>query len=98
MTWSYFLMRVNALMAMEVGAEADAFAWSMLGMIGLAFGVIGVLALSMRHHVQRRDAAVDSLLEELEQELQEPTQPTAVAHVTKRDAWERDGDWWKGES
>lgn len=84
----------------EVGAEADAFAWSMLAMIGLAFGVVAMLGLSMWHHVRRRDAAVDDLLEELQCEEREQQQQKTTSSVAAPAlaAWERDADWWRRES
>ena len=94
------LISLSAQTAMEAGAEADAFAWSMLGIIGLAFGVVGMLGMSMRYHVRRRDAAVDELLDELEREQKASERQAAATTLAapQREAWERDADWWRRDS
>lgn len=73
--------------------ESDAFAIAMLLVIFSGFGVLGLLLLSMRRHVARRDPHVDQLLEELAMEKRDKT---VVLPAPK--AWEKEADWWKGTS
>ncbi len=71
----------------------DAFALSMLGVIGLAFGTITMLFVCMRRAASRRDPHVDALLEEVERETLRQGQAGAGGH--KREPWERGSDWWR---
>lgn len=75
--------------------ETDGLALAMLAMIMLAFGVILMLLVCMLRSSSKRDAQVDLLLEEFQEESKK-MQPAKTARAEKEKAWERDGDWWKG--
>lgn len=72
--------------------QSDVFAIAMLAVIFCSFGVVGLLLWSMKRKVARRDRHVDQLLEELEIER---NSPAVHAHTTRREAWEKNADWWK---
>lgn len=73
--------------------ESDAFAIAMLVVIFSGFGVLGVLLLSMRRHVARRDPAVDQLLDELAADEREKL--VSVTASVPAHPWEKEADWWK---
>lgn len=75
--------------------ETDGLALAMLAMIMLAFGVILTLLVCMLRSSSRRDAQVDLLLEEFQEESKK-MQPAKTASAEKKKDWEKDGDWWKG--
>lgn len=78
--------------------EPDALAIAMLATIMLSFGIIGMLFACMRRTASRRDADVDNLLDEMERDEKSAKQVKAGSGVEKKkEAWEKDGDWWKGE-
>ncbi|QTN33575.1 hypothetical protein HZ994_15065 [Akkermansiaceae bacterium] len=75
---------------------ADVFAVAMLGTIFLSFSVILILFACMARNASRRDAGVDNLLDELERDEKSAKQVKAASRTEdKREAWEKDGDWWK---
>lgn len=75
--------------------ESDAFAIAMLLVIFSGMGVVGLLLLTMRWRVSRRDPHVDELLEELAAEQKKQVASGPVKET--RQPWERESDWWKGE-
>ena len=83
---------------MNVLPAADAFALGMLAVIFLSFGVVGLLVL----HIRRRQARssnpeVDRLIEDVEADLRDEAggQRTGTDGRAKREAWEKDPDWWR---
>ena len=78
---------------MIAGLESDVFAITMLGVIFLSFGVIGLLLWCMKRNVARRNVHVDALLEELD--AQEISVEPVGAKSARSNAWEKDADWWK---
>lgn len=77
-------------------SASDGFVIAMLGMIFLSMGVVGMLLLCMKRNASRRDPHVDRLLEEVEEEERlEKLAKTRGLREKKREAWEKDGDWWK---
>jgi len=83
----------NLLLAIT---ETDGLALTMLSMIMLSFGVILTLLVCMLRSSSRRDAEVDRLLEDFEEEGKK-NEPAKTASEEKKEDWEKDGDWWKGE-
>lgn len=73
----------------------DAFALTMLAVIFLSFGVVGLLFLSMARNASRRDPEIEKLMHQAiaGDEDAGPPAPTASPGA----AWEREGDWWKKE-
>lgn len=73
----------------------DAFALTMLAVIFLSFGVVGLLFFNMARSASRRDPEIEELMHEAiaGDEDAVPPGPTASPH----EAWEREGDWWKKE-
>jgi|GEM_PF-551546 len=75
--------------------ETDGLALAMLAMVTLAFGVILTLLVCMIRNSSRRDAEVDRLLEDF-QEDEKKGEPAKTAIEEKKEDWEKDGDWWRG--
>jgi acid phosphatase family membrane protein YuiD len=82
-----------SLLAMTDG---DGLAIAMLATILLSFGIIVMLLACMIRNASKRDAGVDSLLDEMDQEEKSAKQVEAGSGVEKKESWEKDGDWWKG--
>ena len=78
--------------------DADGLAITMLAMILLSFGVILTLFVCMARNASRRDAEVDRLLDEVEQDEKAGERVKVGSGEEKeREPWERDVDWWKAE-
>jgi hypothetical protein len=75
----------------ESMSPADGMVLVMLGMMGLAMGVIALLIFCMRRNASRRDPQVDALLEEVAAAEKQPARRDAP----EPKPWERDSDWWK---
>lgn len=69
----------------------------MLAMILLSLGVITMLFGCMLWNSSRRDKEVDRLLDDLAREEKEAKPAQAGKPEAKKQAWEKDGDWWKGD-
>lgn len=74
----------------------DALAISMLAVICLSFGVVGLLFIKMARNASRHDPQVEELIHDALDEGK-PPEPAAPAKSPPLDAWEREGDWWKKE-
>lgn len=78
--------------------DADGLAITMLAMIILSFGVILTLFVCMARNASRRDAEVDRLLDEFEQDEKAGGRVrVGSGEVKGGEPWERDADWWKAE-
>jgi hypothetical protein len=78
-------------------SDVDALAISMVLILALSFGVVALLILSITRHGKRRDHEVEDLLEEVrrDQEAAKLPAPSAGSAAETREAWEKEGDWWK---
>jgi hypothetical protein len=78
-------------------SDVDALAISMVLILALSFGVVAMLILSITRHGKRRDREVEHLLDEVrrEEEAEKLPAPSAGTAAETREAWEKDGDWWK---
>ncbi len=77
-------------------SAADGFVITMLVMMAISLGVLGVMVLCMRRAAARRDRQVDELLEEIaEAEKREKQAPAGGENPNPAEPWEREGDWWK---
>jgi hypothetical protein len=82
---------------------ADALAVSMLAVIFIALGMVGLLVFQMSRGNPRRNADVECLIEEALAEddapLHEDFPDAATAGGSKEpEPWERGADWWKDPS
>lgn len=77
-------------------SAADGFVITMLVMMGISLGVLGVMVLCMRRNAARRDHQVDELLDEVaEAEASEKRAAAGGENPNPAEPWEREGDWWK---
>lgn len=78
-------------------SDVDALAISMVLILALSFGVVALLILSITRHGKRRDHEVEDLLEEVRRDQEAPKlpAPSARSAAEAREAWEKEGDWWK---
>ena len=78
---------------------ADGLVITMLSMIVVSFGIIGVLILSMRWNASRGDPHVEELLREIEEEEKHGKHASAPGEAGEKakpsEPWEREADWWK---
>ena len=76
---------------------ADTFAVAMMLVMFSSFAVVGLLVLSMKRNVARRDRHVDALLEELREVPQESVAGNRGRKSPQQppEPWQRDDDWWK---
>ena len=74
-------------------SAADAFALAMLLMMMLSMGMIALLFYTIRRSAQKRNTAVDDLLEEVTRDSKE--EPAATPGKPTLEAWEKEPDWWK---
>lgn len=76
---------------------ADGFALTMILILALGLGFVFVILFAIHRNMNRHDREVDELLDELRKKEDDPErQPKPrQAAGTKREAWERDSDWWK---
>ena len=78
-------------------AAVDGLVVAMLCTMLLSMGVIGLLVFCMFRNVARRNSQVDDLLEEVADTERREKEAPALSEAPKSEAWERDGDWWKGK-
>ena len=80
-------------------SSVDGFALAMVAILGVSFGVVFLLLLSILRHGGRRNREVEDLLDEVERESRPPAAPRQPAgdpaEGAKREPWEKDADWWK---
>lgn len=78
---------------MMVGmTESDGMALSMLVVMLMSFGFILTLLVCMGRSAARRDRDVDDLLDEMEEEGK---RAKPVRGKETKEAWEKEGDWWR---
>jgi len=82
-------------MSLLAFTESDAFALSMLAVISLGLGVVGMLLLCMAKHACCRDFEVENLIEEVTTMGKPKPAPATKSRPSNREPWEKDGDWWK---
>ncbi len=72
----------------------DAFALSMLTVVFLSFGMIGLLFLNMARRASRRDLELEQLIQEVATKSEDSTSIRPNNQSTE-ESWEREVDWWK---
>jgi len=82
-------------MSLLAFTASDAFALSMLAVIFLGLGVVGMLLLCMAKHACRRNLEVENLIEEVTTQQKPKPTPVSKSRQPKREPWEKDSDWWK---
>jgi hypothetical protein len=82
-------------MYLGVVSDVDGLAMTMLVVLILSFGVVALLLWSIFRHGKRRDREVEDLLEEVRRSQEPEKIPAPSATPETREAWEKDGDWWK---
>lgn len=76
--------------------QADGFALGMIASLVLSFGVLIGLGVAMFWRVKRRDPEVDSLLEEVREELRREQEQARLGPPEEpRQPWEKKEDWWR---
>lgn len=73
----------------------DTLAWSLLGTVGLTFGMVTACGLGIRRH-QRRSKPEAELLESLRGRKEQERPPQAGNEPAPR-PWEKPADWWRGD-
>ena len=74
----------------------DALAISMLAVVLLSFGVVALLFFQMARGAARHDPEIEELMREaLAGDAKDAAPETAAP--AKREAWERESDWWRKE-
>ncbi|MGJ8645201.1 MAG: hypothetical protein ACSHX9_17500 [Luteolibacter sp.] len=76
--------------------ESDGLALAMMGVMGTAFAVIAMILICVIRNASKQDTEVDRLLDEVKQE-EKKQQVKPIGAQKKKDDWEKDGDWWKGD-
>jgi len=76
-------------------SAVDGFAMAMVVILTLGLGVVALLVVSISRNGKRRDHAVEQLIDELRRDEAAEKQPAPSAAPEPREAWEKDGDWWK---
>jgi hypothetical protein len=71
---------------------ADAHALTMVAILAFAMGSLVTMFFIMVRNGKRRNEELDLPPAE---ETESPTQRPASKREAKREAWEKDGDWWK---
>jgi hypothetical protein len=85
-------------------ADESALAWSLLGTLGLTFGVVSACGWSIRRH-QRRSGREAALIADLIHEAADPVGQARLSPDNNPGSfnkpagsvppWERPGDWWR---
>lgn len=78
-------------------SPGDAFAWSLLGVLGLTFGLVTACGLGIYRQF-RRVTPETELLEEIKHAARKSTPILPLAAPSCQAAsWERPADWWKND-
>ncbi len=80
---------------LEQISPGDAFAWSLLGVLGLTFGLVTACGLSVYRQFRRVTPETERL-EEIKQAARYSI-PDLPLPVPSAAPWERPADWWKGD-
>lgn len=85
-------------MSLATISDVDGLAMAMVLVLVLSFGVVALLIVSITRHGKRREREVEELLDEVRREDEAaklPAPSAGSAAPETREAWEKDGDWWK---
>lgn len=88
---------VRIVYATMASTESDLFALGMLCTVLLSFGVLLMLGFCMFRAASRRDKDVDDLIDEVGEEEKVATSAKIESKMERREDWEKDGNWWKGD-
>lgn len=73
----------------------DVFAISMLAVAFTSMGMVAFLFFNMARNARMRDPELEDLMEEALAADSKPESPAGSRPPPPREAWERDGDWWR---
>lgn len=78
-------------------SPGDAFAWALLAVLGLTFGLVTACGLGIYRQF-RRVTPETELLEEIKQAARKTTPILPLVTPSSQTApWERPADWWKND-
>lgn len=80
---------------LEQISPGDAFAWSLLGVLGLTFGLVTACGLGIYRQFRRVTPETERL-EEIKQASRHSA-PGLPLPAPSAAPWERPADWWKGD-